>query len=207
MKENSLYKLDVGKRRLYFRTTSYRVERGSMLHSGIYNRELTSSLVAGAVLLAAALAVIFAGVEVRVYHYVLAAVLFTVLFAFFRVFVFFEDYLEMVMDKDRGEVRLLVKRFVSRARTFELGEVGGVAKGYTVFTPQNPDGIQVVEKIALQHGTAIPGFGETKEYHTVNLELKEERDITVFVTEDASEARSVLDVMKNFLGESLAQED
>jgi hypothetical protein len=45
---NKTYQLDIKDNILIFRTTFFKAEKGSVLHSGIYNRELASSLLAGA---------------------------------------------------------------------------------------------------------------------------------------------------------------
>src|SRR5512143_394413 len=44
------YQIEKSENGVVVRTTSFRTERRSMLHSGIFNRELASSLAAGAVM-------------------------------------------------------------------------------------------------------------------------------------------------------------
>lgn len=186
---------------LVLRTTSYKAEPGSVLHSGIYNRELTSSLAAGGVLIALAIAVIAKGVHVASWHYLVAAGLFVGLFMFFRMLVFYEDYLETTIHRGKGYVSVFRKGFISKTRTVPLAEVEGFRRGYTAFAPENPDGIAFVEKVALQHGTVIPGFGEVKEFYTVNLELKDGETIMVFSTRDSAQARLVLEELRQFAGQ------
>ena len=69
------------------------------------------------------------------------------------------------------------------------------------------DGIAVVKQISAQHGMAIPGFGEPKEFHSVVLEFPDERDIVVFTSEDRNETLAVRDLIKNFIGGPVAQTD
>jgi len=207
MAENREYEIKIRRKKLFFRTTSHRAEKGSMLHSGIYNRELTSSLAAGSVLLGLALLMIFGGSEVGPLHYAVAAALFVALFVIFRMYVFYKDYLEMIMDKEQDLVSVLIKGLISRKKELPLRNLSSITKGYTVLMPENPDGIKVIEKIALQHGTVIPGFGEVKEFYTVNLEFKDGRSVTVFASKEPQEAEDVVDMLRKFVGGGLAQKD
>lgn len=201
------FTLKVKNNTLLFRTSSYRAERGSVLHSGIYNRELTSSLVAGGLLLAVAIAAVFAGVPVTWLHFALAAAAFVGLFIFFRVYVFFEDFLEVTIRRDKGSITIFRKGLRSFRRTEPLREVTGIIKGFTVIAPENPDGIKFVEKVALQHGTVIPGFGEVREYHTVNVEFRGGDTVMVFSTRERADAEEVLAAMRKFTEGMLAKED
>jgi hypothetical protein len=201
------FTLKVKNNTLLFRTSSYRAERGSVLHSGIYNRELTSSLVAGGLLVAVAIAVVLAGMSVTGYHFALAAAAFVGLFIFFRVYVFFEDFLEVIIRRDKGHISVFRKGFRSLRRAAPLREVTGIRKGFTVIAPENPDGIKFVEKVALQHGTVIPGFGEVREYHTVNVEFSGGDTVMVFSTVEKADADEVLAAMRRFTEGRLAKED
>ncbi len=201
------YTINIKNSKLVFRTSSYRAEKGSMLHSGIYNREFTSSIVAGAVLMAIALAATLGGMKITPVHYVFAGALFIALFILFRVYVFFESYLQAVIDKSRGELSIYIKGVISRKFRAPLSELTGIRKGYTVIAPENVDGIRVVEKIALQHGMVIPGFGEVKQYHTVNFEFRNGETPMVFSSEDAAQVEEALEIMNRFVGGSIAQED
>lgn len=193
--------------RLVFRTPSFRAERGSVLHVGIYNRELTSSLAAAALLLVIFFLLLLAGVRVTALYAVPAIGLFAAFFIFFRRMVFYEEYLEAVIDKAREAVTISVKRFMGKTRTYSLKDLVGVREEDIVITPENPDGIAFVEKIALQHGTVIPGFGEEKEYFTVELEFSGGRRERIFSSEEATEALEVVGVLKEFLEGSHAQAD
>lgn len=201
------YTINIKNSKLVFMTTSFRAEKGSMLHSGIYNRELASSIASGAVLVAMAITAILKGIAIAPVHYVIAGALFIALFILFRVYVFFESYLQAVIDKSRGELSIYIKGIISRKFRAPLSELTGIRKGYTVIAPENIDGVRVVEKIALQHGTAIPGFGEVKQYHTVNFEFRNGETPMVFSSEDAAQVKEALEIMNKFVGGSIAQED
>ncbi|NIN70309.1 MAG: hypothetical protein GTO63_37660, partial [Anaerolineae bacterium] len=47
-------------------------------------------------------------------------------------------------------------------RSHRLSDLEEVRRRQIVIEPENPDGVDFVAKIAIQHGTLIPGFGETK---------------------------------------------
>lgn len=195
------YTLDKRKNVLVLRTSSYRAEAGSFLHSGIYNRELTASLAAGGALIALAIALIAKGVKVASWHYLLAAGLFVGLFIFFRMMVFYEDYLETTIHGRKGCISIFRKGFLSKKRTVPFADVEGFRRGYTAIAPENPDGIAFVEKVALQHGTVIPGFGEVKEFYTVNVELRGGETIMVFSSPDSAQARLVQEELRQFAGQ------
>lgn len=203
--EQKSYRLKLTTRRLELATTSFETEAGSMLHGGIYNRELASSLAAGAVLVFAAIITVYLGIKPGFYEYLMAAILFVVLFLAFRVFVFFERRLVVTIDKAGGLVTVFIKGVVGKMKRVPIEELTGIKRGYTVIAPENLDGIRVVEKVALQHGTVIPGFGDLKEFHTVNLLFKDGRGITVFSSPDPKDTEEVLYAMKRFVGgETLA---
>jgi hypothetical protein len=201
------YTLNIKRDRLMFRSTSFRAERGSVLHSGIYSRELASSLVAGGLVALLSVVLFYADVESTSLHIGGYAVLFVVLFVLLRVYVFYEEFLETVIDKGEKTLTVFRKGLPSEKTTVPLAELAGIRKGYTAIAPENPDGVRFVEKIALQHGTAIPGFGELKEYHTVNLEFSDGDTLMVFSTENAATAEEVLGLMNKFVGVQSAQAD
>jgi hypothetical protein len=165
------YTLETRDGAVEFRTAQFSAEGGSMLHAGIFNRELTASFAGGAVTIVTFLAMALTGRTLGMADAAAAALVFAVSVVFFRVAVFREEYLRAVFDPGRKEVRLRVKRFIARSRTIPFADIRGVVRGLTVITPVNRDGIEIVEKIALQHHTVLPGFGEEKEYHTVSLDL------------------------------------
>ena len=201
------YTLSIKKDKLIFRSTSFRAERGSVLHSGIYNRELTASLAAGGLVAALSVGLFSAGVESRPLFIGGYAVLFVVLFVLLRLFVFYEEFLETVIDKGEETLSVFRKGLPSERSEVPLSELAGIRKGYTAIVPENPDGVKFVEKIALQHGTVIPGFGDLKEYHTVNLELRNGDTLMVFSSEDDATAEEVLGIMRKFTGGERAQAD
>jgi len=55
-----------------------------------------------------------------------------------------------------------------------------------------------VEKIAAQHGTVIPGFGEVKEFYNIVMDFGDET-FTILTTQDRSEAEGIMVKLKDYL--------
>ncbi len=192
------YELKITGSQLIFTTTSFVAEKGSMLHSGIYNRELASSLASGACI--ALLGFFFASRgSVTAFHFVLSIVLFVFFFLFFRRYVFIKPYLELVIDKSRAIIEILVKSALIKHRSaYPLSEIDILLDKKT-FEPENQDGIRLVEKVALQHGTAIPGFGERSDFYTLELNVGSNRRVMIFSSDDIAEVNEISAKIKNFI--------
>lgn len=195
------YEIDLTDRLLKFSTTSFKAERGSLLHAGIYSSELTSTLVAGGVVLTVFFAVSsLKGFDsLGAWHVFTAMGLFSVVFLFIRKFLFFEKSLEVLLDKDSGAARIVLKGFRALEQTHALSDITDVSINSMVISPENPDASRVVEKIAVHHGTVLPGFSEDKTISWVELKLRGQEAVTVFSTENADEARAVSSAFKGFL--------
>jgi hypothetical protein len=203
---NQAYELTAEDSRLLLRTASFRAEGGSVLHSGIYNREFTSSLAAGIAVALVFLVLVLSGVEVTAVYVVPAVLLFAGLFVILRKAVFYEERLEALFDRAGGAVTVVVKKFPERKYSYSLDDLADIGQDHIVITPENPDGISFVEKIALQHGTAIPGFGEVKEFYTVDLKFKDGSQMRVFSSRQESKAGQLQRRLKDFIGGESAQE-
>ena len=193
------YSFDIKDKVLVFRTASFRAEKGSVLHSGIYNREMASTLAAGACIVL--LGFFFASRPLRSPIYFIAALLlFVLLFLFFRTFVFPETFLQAVIDKGNNVVNIMRTGFFRMEKQlFPLTELEGIREDFKAIASENPDGMKIVEKIALQHGTVIPGFGTAAEFYTVEFEFKDAGRVMVFSSGDHSEADDVTRAFKNFI--------
>lgn len=193
------YQIDIKDDMLIFRTSSFRAEKGSVLHSGIYNRELASSLAAGALVML--LGFFFAAsFKITTVHFVAALLLFVIFFIVFRTYIFLETVLCVVVDKKNGNIDIALERIFGKRRiTSPLSELGNIRQDYLVVTPENPDGIKLVEQVALQHGTVIPGFGKTAEFYTVETEFKNGKRIVVFSSEKPAEAENIAMQFRNFI--------
>lgn len=193
------YQIEIEKNMLVLKTMSFKAEKGSVLHSGIYNRELAASLTAGTIMLA--IGFFFASrYRIGIIHFIASLVIFILLFFFFRAYVYRKQVLEVVFDKKTSTVSIFLKNIIKRLKaSYPLSEFSGVRQNHIAISPENPDGIQIVEKIALQHGTVIPGFGETVEFYTVDLGFKNGVNEMIFSSKYKSKADDVVKKIKDFL--------
>jgi hypothetical protein len=199
------YQVNTRGRSMTFRTTSFQTDRGSVLHSGVYSRDLTASLCAGAVIVAIGLIAVYKGLSPTLPYFIGAAGVFGVLIYLMRRYVFFEEYLEVVFDKERKGINVLLNKFIRIRQQWSLDELNGIRKGVIVLVPQNMDGIKVVQQLSAHHGVPMPHLSQTKEFHTVNLEFKDGSTRLIFSTEDKLESMAVIGIIKNFVGGSIAQ--
>lgn len=195
----SNYQLDIKDNVLVFRTASFKAEKGSVLHSGIYNRELTSSLAAGAVIVIAGFFVA-SGVKLHLVHFFGIIAGFLVLFLLFRTFVFRDPMLETVIDKDTGRITILRRGVMgSRKNEYRIDDLQDIRGRTLSFSPENPDGIKMVKHIALQHFTVIPGFGQTSVYNIVDLVFRGGAGVMIYSSQDASSSGELTEQLKNFM--------
>jgi hypothetical protein len=193
------YTFDIDDKVLAFRTVSFRAEKGSVLHSGIYNRETASTFAAGVCIIL--LGFFFASrLSLSTISCIAALLLFVLFFLFFRTFVFRERFLQAVIDKRNNVVSIMrIGLFRTEKQLFALTELEGIREDYKEVALENPDGIRIVEKIALQHGMVIPGFGDAAEFYTVEFEFKDAGRVMVFSSLDHSETDDVTRTFKNFI--------
>ncbi len=203
----SLYEIDIKGEALTLRTRSFRAGMESVLHSGIFTPELTSSLAAGAVVVAVVAVSVVGGLKFSMLYGVGVVALFVLLFLTLRRFVFYEEDLEARIDKASGSVSVKVRKFMGRSRTYRLSDLSEVRREQVVVSPENPDGVDFVAKIAIQHGTLIPGFGETKTYNTVGLVFRDGSREIVFSSENEDEAKEVSGKLSGFVGSAIAKKD
>lgn len=169
-----------------------------MLHGGIYNRELSASLAAGAVIVVSGL--LLAGhLKITAPVFVAFVILFGALFVMFRIYVFREPSLEAVFDKGKGIITVSRRRAVrSLVRSYATGELSGIKLGHVTVQPQNIDGVEFVEKIALQHGTVIPGFGKREDLFVVTLDFGGDKAV-IFSSRERQEAEAVSSGLKKYM--------
>lgn len=194
------FTLEIKNNLLIFRTTSFKAEKGSILHSGIYNRELASSLASGLFIMI--LGFFFAlRFNISTIHLLLGLVLFALSFIFFRTFIFKEPKLTLVIDKEKRNLNLSLQGLINKKIDIPFSGLVSIKQGYFKIAPENIDGIRLVEKVALQHGTAIPGFGKTVELFTVEMELVRGEKITLFSSENLSDVHEIITKILNFIKE------
>lgn len=199
MNSGGQYTIGVENDAFILETNSFKTERDSILHSGIYSRELASSLAAGACIVLAGF--FFAGrVKITAVYYAAALFLFITLTLFFRTYIFKEPVLRVIFDKGNGEVSIDLNSVLKkRSLSFPLDDLAELKQNYISSAPENPDGVKIVEKIALQHGTAIPGFGEPLELHTIEMEFKSGEHFIIFSSKEASRSETVYSNLKKYI--------
>ncbi len=169
---------------LVFRTAYYSDETLSVLHSGIYNREFASVLAS-----LAAAGLVYLLLETHFEKTVLFNIIFIIIFVggfpFFRTYIFREKYMEIVFDPGAGQARIFLSGIVKRRKeTIPLKDIVQVLIESRKQKVENPDGVEFVEKISLQHGVAIPGFGEETVRYLLKLKLDDGAYRTIYADRD-----------------------
>ncbi|MCG6551938.1 MAG: hypothetical protein L7F77_06395 [Candidatus Magnetominusculus sp. LBB02] len=183
---------------LIFKTENFRPEKGSVLHSGVYNREMASTFVAAGTAFSYFVFAAFSG-RLNVVHYAIVAVLFTVLYPLSWLFIFRRSSLAVFLDNGSGVAAISVKgAFRKKTIMTTLNKLRDITVLHKQTECGNPDGVAFVEKIALQHGTVIPGFGATHNVYSVEL-VFEDGPVTVYSSSDEDVAASVLLGFKNYI--------
>ena len=184
---------------LIFTTPAYKTELDSVLHSGIYNREFASLLSAAAV--AGTLYVIAA---MNTAHTLLRYLVFLLIFAggfpFFRKFIFKESLMEVVFNAAGGEARIFTTWITKRLKeTITISNIKDVSIETRKQAIENPDAVEFVEKISLQHGTVIPGFGKEKVLFLLKLHLADGTERTIYSDNAMQDVISAHDEIREFL--------
>jgi hypothetical protein len=169
---------------LAFRTASFSDETASVLHSGIYNREFASVLAS-----LAFAGLVYLLLETHFEKTVLFNIVFVAVFVggfpFFRTFVFREKYMETVFDTTAGKAEIFMTGIMRRKKeSIALSDIGQVLIESRKQKIENPDGVEFVEKISLQHGVAIPGFGEETVRYLLKLKLADGTYRTIYADKD-----------------------
>jgi len=198
-KESSTYTLTKDAARITFRTTSFVADKGSVLHSGIYNREFSSVLASFALAgIAYFLLVMSFGKEI--FFYAVFMALFICTFPLFRTYVFGERYLETVFDRTAAIIEMShawIRRKVLLSMPLE--SIAGIWIDTKKTEVVNRDGVEFVEKISAQHGTVIPGFGEETTFYSLKLRFSDGTERTLFADSSMQDVIFVHDEIKGFL--------
>jgi hypothetical protein len=156
---------------LVFRTAHFRAGRGSVLHSGVYSRELASILASLAVAGAVCLLLFLSFGKTGVFA-ILFGVLFIAGFPVFRKYVFREVYMETVFGRTTGGVEIFMSGVMRRrCDAFRVSEISNILIETRKTAVENTDGMEFVEKISAQHGMVIPGFGEETVQYLLTIKL------------------------------------
>jgi len=198
-KKTGTYSLSKDNARLVFRTANFTAGQGSVLHSGVYNREFSSWLAAFTL---AGIAYFFLVMSFgkRTVMYAVFMVLFIGTFPLFRKYVFREQFLETVID--RASAKIVITRQGIRKKILEkvpLADITGLWIDTQKTEVKNRDGVEFVQKISAQHNAAIPGFGEETTFYSLKLKYADGQERVVFADSKMQDVIAVYDEMKEFL--------
>jgi hypothetical protein len=195
------YEMRTEKDVLSFSTCFFKPEKESVLHKGVYTKEFSSMLFASAASIVAYFILRFISEELFYLHYLIVILIFIASFFGAAQLVFKEKNLEVVFDKINNTVKLTRSGVLkSRSEKIPLDTIESIDIGSKKFTPENIDGIQFVERISLQHGSAMPGLGEEEEFVTLSLKLTDGSERIIFAGKVKDEPEVPLKEIKKFLG-------
>lgn len=178
---NINYQLTHERDTLIFTTSSFKAEKTSVLHSGVYTKEFASMLFASAMGIAVYMAFDLLTMESKIMRSILLVIIFTVSFLFARKFIFKEKYLEVRFDKPARTVSIIKRGIVARhTEKIPFDRIKSIDPGHRKFEPENLDGIDFVQKISAQHGSAVPGLSEAEEFITLSLCLTDGTERMIF---------------------------
>jgi hypothetical protein len=121
-------------------------------------------------------------------------------FPFFRRFIFKERYMETIFDRSKGMADICVTGIKRRKMdSLPLRDIVNVMIESRKMKIENPDGVRFVEKISLQHGMAIPGFGEEKVFFLLKLILADGTDRIIYVDVAVQDVIDAHGEIKEFL--------
>lgn len=201
-KETQFYKITTDSERLSFKTAYYRAEKMSVLHSGVYNKEFTSMLFSGAIGLVSYMLTEFMDHK-TVLRYFIVFLVFLISFLGARGLIFKEHYLEAVFDKASGILTLTYPGLFPKKEHIPFNTISSVELGSKKYIPRNIDAINFVQKISIQHGSAVPGLGQEEEYITVYLKLKNNSQRIIFACRTDTEPEPPLNEIRHFLGNTV----
>ncbi|MCE5311959.1 MAG: hypothetical protein LLF86_02270 [Nitrospiraceae bacterium] len=197
--ENSGFTITRDKDTLVLKTSWFSTLQQSVLHSGAFNKEMASSISAGIVMLALLFA-LRSAVSFSFEALVFGVILFGALFLVFRVFVFRKPVLEARFSKPNNLVIVSKTRHLIRTRRrFRLSDVEAAVLKEIIHSYSNPDGIRMVEKIALHHHTALPGFSRTVKLFAASVRRSNNEEVLLFSSEDKENTDKVIEEINNFL--------
>jgi hypothetical protein len=199
--ETKNYRIKIENNRLTFKTFSFRAEKGSVLHEGVYTKEFASMLFSSAVCIAAYQVMVYVADRIAPVHFLYIILLFIISFLGSRKFLFKERYQKVVFNKKDNTATIsrpgLLKKNTEK---IPLDRIRSVEVGSEKFTPENINGIKFVEKISLQHGSYTPGLADVEEFVTLTLKLTDGSDRVLFAGRIEEEPILPIQAIKDFLG-------
>lgn len=201
--KTKFYELKHDNNRLIFRTLHFRAERTSVLHSGVYSKEFASMLLSGAICMVVYMVTEFMTNRYAILRYILLIIIFVISFTGGLKYIFKDRYLEAIFDRTNRSVTISYPGFFTK-KVEEIPFTGivSVEPGTKIYKPENIDGIDFVQKISLQHGSAVPGLGKEEEYIILKLKLADKSERILFAGNTDTEPVIPLKEIKTFLENS-----
>ena len=196
---NRNYTIRKEENKLIFTAPAFTDGPDSVLHSGIYNREFTSALAAASVA-----GLVYVSVAMNINNTLVRSLVFLLFFAggfpFFRKFIFREGLMEVVFDTACGEAMIYKSRITKRLKeTIGLSSINDISIESRKREVENPEAVEFVKKISLQHGTVIPGFGQEKVLFLLKLHLSDGSERIIYADNTMHDMFSAYDEIKGFL--------
>jgi hypothetical protein len=193
------YSVKKEEEKLTLRTPAFRTELESLLHSGIYNREF-SSVLAAAVIAGIVFVIVAMNTGTALIQWLAFLIVFTVGFPLFRALVFKEIVMEIVFDRSTGQAEVSVIRIKRRLKeVVPLSSIKDIFIESRKRKVENRDAVEFVEKISLQHGTVIPGFGKETVIFFLKLLLSDGSERIIFSDDRMQDVITAHDEIKEFL--------
>lgn len=171
MAQEKSYSIKTEGKTLTFRTSTFKAEKSSVLHSGVYSKEFMSILFASGACMFTYM--ILSPSLSGPLLYVTLVIMLAAAFLLSHKFIFREKFLEVILDKQSRTARLALSgAFTKKTEEIPFAEIVSVEIDTKRFEPENKDGADFVQKISVQHGSAVPGLGEAEEFVTLSLKLK-----------------------------------
>lgn len=197
--QNGKYRIEKTGDILIFKTSNFTADRGSVLHSGIYNKEFASAL-SSLCIAGLSYMVVVMNFRKGVLSHVVFLVVFAAGFLFLRSFIFKEKYMETVFDRSAGRAEIYLAGMTKKRKDrIAIRDIGNILIEQKKSSVENPDAVEFVEKISSQHGMAIPGFGEEKIFFLLKLKLSDGTDRLIFADSDMHDVIRAHDEIKEFL--------
>ena len=184
---------------MIFRTAYFHTGTGSVLHSGIYNREFASMLGSLGMAGLAYAVVSMSGGSALVSFAVLIAFA-MVFFPFFRRYIFREHFLTTTFDKSSGMIGIRKDGVFQRmVACFPVADIRTILIRTKKSTIENTDAVEFVKKISLQHHTTIPGFGDDTSLFMLMLILDDGSNRIIFADTCMQDVIEAHDRITDFL--------
>lgn len=200
------YQLEIENNKLIFKSSSFKAEKTSVLHPGVYTREFSSMLFASAACIASYMMTDIISSRSPFVRYAVLIIIFIASFIGANKYIFKERYLQAVFDRtDKTAYITRSGLLAKKSEKIPFADLNSVELGSRTFVPENVDGINFVQKISAQHGSAAPGLSETEEFITLSLKLKDGSERMLYAARidggkiDGEPVVPVMEI-RNFLG-------